>query len=115
LREAFVKDKNAFYITIFMMFVIIVNLIVTSFIGMITRYFFEYMLFCVILSMILFYYLYDNVTSNRLKKILNIFFILMFVYSAFINVSLLFCENNALFYARTSGDNYISVINFLFK
>ena len=35
-----------------MVFVIVVNLFITSFIGMVTRYFFEYMLFVVVFRVI---------------------------------------------------------------
>ncbi len=115
LQETFRKDKNAFYITIIMLFVIIINLVVTSFIGMVTRYFFEYMSFIIILSILLFYYLYYREKTVSQKKLWNLFFVLMFVYSTFMNVSLLFCENNSLFYAPTSNDNYVNIINFLFK
>lgn len=115
LLDVFKKNKTIFYITILFLFVICVNFFVTSFIGMVGRYSFEYISFAVILSMILLYYLYNETKSRCLKKILNTSFVLIFIYVVFINISLLFCENNSLFYAPTSGDNYINVINFLFK
>lgn len=82
---------------------------------MINRYFFEWMCFVVILSIILFYYLYDKVKTKKLKNILNIFFILIFCYSVFINICLLFCENNAIYYAPASAGNYLKTITFLFR
>ena len=97
-----------------MLFIICINLFITSFIGMITRYFFEYMSFIVILSIVLFYYLYDKVKNKCLKKMLEIFFIIIFCYSIFINFCLLFCENNAFYYAPTSAGNYLKTVNFLF-
>ncbi|WP_413852857.1 hypothetical protein [Candidatus Ruminimicrobium bovinum] len=115
LIDTFKQNKNIFYITILMVFVICINLFITSFIGMVTRYFFEWMFFIVILSIILFYYLYDKAKTKNLKNILNIFFVLIFCYSVFINVCLLFCENNAMLFAKTNPENYIQAINFLFK
>jgi len=114
LIDNFKKNKNIFYITILMLVVICTNIFITSFIGMVTRYFFEYMSFIVILSIILFYYLYNIAKTKNLKNMLNVFFTIIFIYSVFINICLLFCENNSLYYAPVSGDNYLRIVNFLF-
>jgi hypothetical protein len=108
------ENKKIFGIIILMLVVAIVNLFATSFIGMVIRYFFEYMSLMVIISIILFYYVYSREENRSLKIMLNIYFILFFVYSLFINISCLFCENYSAYYARTSAGNYIKIINFLF-
>lgn len=108
------ENKKIFGIIILMLVVAIVNLFATSFIGMVIRYFFEYMSLIVIISIILFYYVYSREENRSLKIMLNIYFILFFVYSLFINISCLFCENYSAYYARTSSDNYFKIISFLF-
>ena len=108
------KNKNIVGIIILMLFVAVINLFVTSFIGMVSRYFFEYMSFMVLISIILFYYLYSNVKDKLLKAVLNTYFILLFVYSLFVNISCLFCEKYSLYYLGSSAYNYSKIIKFLF-
>lgn len=108
------KNKHVFYIIILMLSVAIINLFITSFVGMIIRYLFEYMSLIVIISLILFYYLYNNEKNKLLKKTLNIYFVLLFIYSSFMIISCLFCERYSLYYVKTSADNYLHLIDFLF-
>ncbi len=115
LKDIFKENKNIFYVVVLMTVVVMINIFVISFVGMVIRFFFEYMSFIVVLSLILFYYVYTKLNTNFLKKTAEIFFILIFVYSVFINISLLFCENNSKFYAPSSRDNYPKTVQFLFK
>ena len=108
------KNKNIFAIIILMLSVAFINLFITSFIGMVIRYFFEYMSLIVIIVITLFYYLYNNEENKYLKTTLNIYFVLFFIYSSFVIVSCLFCEKYSLYYAETSANNYLKIINFLF-
>ena len=108
------KNNNIVGIIILMLFVAGMNLFVTSFIGMVSRYFFEYMSLVVSISLILFYYLYSNEDSKLSKTILNIYFVSFFIYSLFMNISCLFCERYSIYYAGTSADNYSKILNFLF-
>ena len=115
LIDTFKHNRKFFYIVILMLFVIFINLVITSFIGMVIRYFFEWMPFAIILSMILFFHLYVKIKTKFLKRITNIFFVIIFIYSIFMNVSLLFSKNNSLFYVSSSQNNYDKTINFLFN
>lgn len=115
LWETYKKNKNLFCITVLMIIVVIINVFVTSFIGMICRYFFEYMPFIIILSMQLFYYMYSKLNTKFLKNISEIFFVLIFIYSIFINISLVFSNNYAIFYKETSRNNYAKIVKILYK
>ncbi|MBO7611967.1 MAG: hypothetical protein J6T23_07150 [Elusimicrobia bacterium] len=108
------RNKEIFGIIILMLFVAGINLFITSFIGMVSRYFFEYMSLIVPMSLILFYYLYSNAEDKLLKTVLNVYFILLFIYSVFMNMSCLFCEKFSLYYYGSSADNYLKIIGFLF-
>lgn len=115
LVNSFNKNRNIFYITILMLFVVCINIFIPGFIGMTTRYFFEYMPFIVILSISLFYYLYDKLQTKRLKNLVIIFFTTVFIFTLFINICLLFCEKNSLYCEPTSVRNYLKTVNFLFN
>ena len=108
------KNKYISYIIILILSVAFINLFVTSFIGMVIRYFFEYMSLIVIISLILFYYLYNNEKNKFLKRILTLYFVLLFIYSSFMIVSCLFCREYSFYYIKTSAHNYSNIINFLF-
>ena len=108
------RNKGAACIIILMLLVAGINLFVTSFIGMVSRYFFEYMSLIVFVSIFLFYYLYSNEEDKLLKTMLNVYFILLFVYSLFMNISCLFCENFSVYYSGSSANNYSKIIEFLF-
>ncbi len=114
LKETFNKNKPLFYVVILMCSVICINIFVTSFIGMVNRYFVEYMPFIIILLLLLFNYVNSKINTKFLKKVMKIFFVLIFIYSVFINVSLLFCENNSIFYADSSKGNYDKTVQFLY-
>lgn len=108
------RNKDIVAIIILMLFVAGINLFITSFIGMVSRYFFEYMSLIVPISLILFYYLYNIAEDKLLKRVLNVYFILLFIYSIFMNISCLFCEKYSLYYFGSSAYNYSKIIKFLF-
>lgn len=105
--------KNVFYfnnvfIILFLLFLI--GLFVSSIIGIVQRYVFEYMYVLILLSLVSFY-IYYSFTKH--KKLVLSFFTVMFIWTIYINFSVVLCSNNAQLYAYTNPDFYNSVINFL--
>lgn len=114
LKDMFIKDKKIFYVSILMIFVIFLNLFVTSFIGSFTRYQFEYLVLIAILSIVISYFYFNKINDKILKIFFCIAFIMLFAWSVFINSSLLLCEEN-LTYGDPSRKVYIAYVkNFLF-
>lgn len=114
IKDMFVKNKNVFYILILMIFVICLNLLITSFIGSVTRYQFEYLALIAILSIVVFFFYFNRINDKVLRAFLCIVFIIVFVWSIFINSSLLLCKDNFR-YGDPSRKGYITQITkFLF-
>lgn len=114
LKNFYNKNINYFAFILIMSLIVIINIVITSFIGMVNRYSLEYLSIIVILSTIIFLFYLNEIKDNLTKIFLNFLFTTMFIYSIFINISLLFCKENAVFYALSSGDNYMKIIKFLF-
>lgn len=114
LKNFYKKSTNYFLFTLILISIIIISIIITSFIGMINRYSLEYLSIIIILSTLIFFFCLNKIDDKTTRNFLNILFILLFVYSIFINISLLFCKGNAAFYASSSGNNYIKIIKLLF-
>lgn len=114
LKQFYKKNFNFFIFFLTMILVIIINIIVSSFFGMVIRYIFEFLSLMIILSIIMFLFYQDNI-ENRLTKIFfNSTFILIFGFSMFINISLLFCRENFWNFVTLKNTNYTNIINFLF-
>jgi hypothetical protein len=108
------RDRKISIFLIALTFISILNLFIdTSAAGIVQRYIFEYLYLGVLISIIIFYYLYTNTQSVLMKYLLNIFFITVYVFSIYINISLLFCYENSLFYTASSNGNYEKIIRFL--
>lgn len=103
------NDKNAIFIVIMLVFSII-NILVASIAGVIQRYAFEYIYILAIFSVALFYIIYN---TYKFKKTFNILFVIIFIWSVYINVSLAFCMNSASYYAFSNPDFYNSIVSFL--
>lgn len=109
------KDKTISIFLLLLTFISTVNFFVdTSIGGIIQRFLFEYLCILVLISIIIFYYLYTSTKSVLIKYSLNIFFIAIYIFSIYINISLLFCYENSLFYRALSNGNYEKIVNFLF-
>jgi hypothetical protein len=109
------KNKNIFICLLFLLFIAIINFTITSLIGgIITRYVFEYLSILVIVSLLIFYYLLNKQKNYKFQLVLYILFITIFIFSMYINISLLFCEKNSIFFNIESANNYETIINFLF-
>lgn len=114
LKKQFKINFKLFSLITIMLITIIINIIVTGFIGMIIRYIFEYLSIMVILSLIIFNYLYSQIKDNFTKKYINFLFTILVAYSIFINIALLFCKENFWFFHILSDTMYSDVIKFLF-
>ena len=114
LRKQFKTNFKIFSLISIMLFTIIINIIVTGFIGMIIRYIFEYLSIMIILSLISFNYLYSQIQNKLLKYYINILFTIMVAYSVFINISLLFCKENFWLFPMLHNSMYNKVTSFLF-
>lgn len=108
------NDKKISIFFILLTFISIINLLIgTSVAGIVQRYIFEYLCLIVLISIITFYYIYTYTKSVLMKYLLNIFFITVYIFSIYINISLLFCYENSLFYKDTNNGNYEKVVQFL--
>ncbi|MDD3054038.1 MAG: hypothetical protein PHG84_06550 [Endomicrobiaceae bacterium] len=90
----------------------IINLLVVSSIGVVQRFVFEYMSIAVIISLLSFYFIYEQ-NKKQMKKILNVAFIFIFIFAIYINISLIFDENNSSFYSFSNPNMYNNIVSFL--
>jgi len=114
LKKQFKTNFKFFSLILIMSFTIIINIIVTGFIGMIIRYIFEYLSVMIILSLFFFNYLYSQIKDKFTKSYANFLFTLLVTYSIFINIALLFCKENFCFFPILTDTMYGEVIKFLF-
>ncbi|MFA6614417.1 MAG: hypothetical protein WCS83_06545 [Endomicrobiia bacterium] len=109
-----IKNKNTFVFFVISIIIILCNLFISSVFGMTQRYVFEIVYLGIIVAILSFYYIYDKLSNNFYKNIANLTFILLFVFSIYINFSLLFCNNNATFYVfSNNAEIYKKVLSFL--
>lgn len=109
------KNKNIFICILLLLILAITNFTVTSLIsGIITRYVFEYLSIFVLISLLIFYWLLNKQEKTNLQLILTILFVVIFIFSMYINISLLFCKENSIFFNKFCGTNYSNIVNFLF-
>jgi len=84
-------SKETILIIMMILCIFIGNLAMVSLFGGITRrYIFEFIFFGIILSLLVFYNIYSGEQS---KKFLHLFFLITFVFTVFINISLTFSYN----------------------
>ncbi|MBR3628329.1 MAG: hypothetical protein IKN42_05750, partial [Elusimicrobia bacterium] len=114
LKKTFIDNKNNFIFLSALISVIIINIIIISFFGIVIRYIFEFLSLMVILSVTIFFFYFNRTTDKSTRFFLNLLFIFIFVYSVFINISLLFCRENFWFYPTMTNTNYSKIIEFLF-
>ncbi len=114
LKKIYSENKKTFIFLLTFILTTAVSIIVASFFGMIIRYIFEFLSLMVILSVITFFH-YINVTDDKLlKKFFYFLFILVFVFSVFMNTSLLFCKENFKIHNTLRKTYYTTVIKTLF-
>ena len=108
-------NKTIFIYILLFIFIVITNFITTGLItGIVLRYVFEYLSFMVIISLLIFCYLLDKQKNNLHISILYILFAVIFIFSIYINISLLFCEESSLAFNIECANNYEKTIKFLF-
>ena len=110
------KITSIFLIILF--FIAAINqTIAISLAGIEQRYMFEFMYTIILVSIFVFYYfLYIYEKSTFIKYLLNIIFILIYIFMTYINISLLLCREHSLqhrSYEVTSIKNYEKTIRFL--
>lgn len=94
----------------------LINFLVGSLFGMMRRYAFEYISIAVILSLMIFYYLLKSIKNRTQRVIILAFFTILIIYTIYINISLLFCMQDSLFFINIDNVKfYTSIINFLFN
>ena len=114
LMQIYKKNINIFIFILSITTIILINFIFTSFFGILIRYVFEYLFLMVILSVIMLLF-YSSKAEDKLSKyFIVVLFTTIFVFSIFINISLLFCKENAGNYIDSSCINYTKFIRFLF-
>lgn len=106
LKKSYKQNKSIFTVVSVMICVIIINMIVTSFIGMINRYLFEYLLLMIILSIVVYIFIYNEMKNKYLKFAMNILFLVIFVYSAIVQTGALLCKENDFYYHEDSTCTY---------
>ena len=115
LKNIYNKDKQIFIFISVIICTILTNFIVTSLFGIIQRYIFEYLFLITILSIIMFLFYIYKTKDKILKYFLNIIFVIIFFWSIFINISLLFCRKNILDILYNLNHAYFNkVVCFLF-
>jgi len=114
LKQIYIKNKNIFIFILLLLFATTINIIVISFYGTITRYIFEYLFSIVILSIIIFLFYINELNDTTLKMFLTILFTLIFIFSLFINISLLFCKENFLIQDSLTKTYYENIVEILF-
>lgn len=93
-----------------------VNFLISSLFGMMRRYAFEYISIAVILSLMIFFYLLKSINNRTQRVIILVFFSILVIYTIYINISLLLCMQDSLFFINTDNVKfYTSIINFLFN
>lgn len=107
------KNKEISIFLIILTCIIIINFSIANIAGFNQRYISEYISFIILICIIIFYYLYTNTTSIAIKYLMNIFFILIYIFSIYMNISLLFCNLNSIPYKEVSSGNYEKIVDFL--
>ena len=114
LKNIYSKDKKLFVFISVIICSILINFVVTSFFGIIQRYIFEYSFLIIILSIVIFLFYIYGAEDRTLKYFIHIIFILIFICSIFINISLLFCKENFSNSDSLRATCYTKVVKFLF-
>ena len=114
MKQVYKENPKNFIFLLTLITIIIINTIVTCFFGMIIRYIFEFLSLTIILAVIVFLFYINKAKDKLLKKFLITSFILIFIFSLFINISLLFCRENFWIYRTLQNTNYTKTVNFLF-
>ena len=115
MKKLYKKNIIDFFFVTTMIFVVFINVFVISFFGMAIRYIYEYLSLMIILSISVYCFYMSDTKDKMLKNFLNIVFLMMFLWSMFINVSLLFCKMNILDVTTDLSVTYFSkVVKFLF-
>ncbi len=116
IKKSYKENKNSVILITVMFCAALISLIVTSFVGMVNRFFFEYLSIMMIISVAVYNFIFNGIKNKKEKTLINILFILMFFYSVFINISLLFSLPNAGYFVTSEKSmvDYINIINFLF-
>ena len=114
LKKIYKENFNNFIFLLTIIIITTINIIINNFFGMIIRYIFEYLSLMLILSIIIFLF-YMNENKDKLtKNLFNFLFILIFIFSVFINMALLFCRENFWCYPVLTFSHYTNVVDFLF-
>jgi len=93
----------------------IVNFCMACMFGMVQRYVFEYIYILGILALIVFYMFKKYVSNKNIKNILVIFFLIIFVFTMYINISFLFCPENLKYFLRPENEKFYKIfLNVLF-
>ncbi len=114
LKRFYLEDKKTFIFLLIFVLITIISIIVTSFFGMIIRYIFEFLSLMIILSIVMFLFYINEAKDKILKNFLKFSFVSIFIFSIFINISLLFCKENFWIFQIISGTNYLKIIKLLF-
>ena len=114
LKTFYKKDINIFVFLLTIILTMIISFIISDIFGMVIRYLFEYLHIMIILSLIIFLFYISKVKDRTLKNFFNYLFILIFVFSLFMNISLLFCEDNFTICSSLQGTCHTKIIQFLF-
>lgn len=115
LRKIYKENNKNFYLLLVLILTTIISIFVACFYGMIIRYIFEFLSLMIIISIIIFLFYINETKDKTLKNFLIYLFVLIFIYSTFINISLLFCKENFWNFEILANTNYTKIVNFLFR
>ena len=91
------KEKHILVFLFLSIYILIINLFIVCMAGMTLRYNFEYIYIISILSIFVFYIIYTK-SKIKIKFILSTLFITLFIFSLYINFSILLNDNYITFY-----------------
>lgn len=109
-------DRRIFILITLLTILFIINFFMACMFGMIQRYVFEYVYILVILlSIIILYILQRYLLNKYIKNLFVLCLIIVFTFTLYIHISLLFCLNNFTFIINSKNISfYQNLVQFLF-
>ena len=114
LMKIYKINKKNFTFILLIILITTVNIIAVNFFGMVIRFVFEYLSLMILLSVIIFLFYISEQKEKSMKYFLNIIFVIMFAFSVFINISLLFCKENFATYWSPNDIKHGQIVKYLF-
>ncbi|MBR3627817.1 MAG: hypothetical protein IKN42_03090 [Elusimicrobia bacterium] len=113
-KQIYQKDKKLLIFLLLFITIIFINIIVCCFFGTTIRGIFEFLSLMIILAVIMFLFYINNSDDKLTKNLFNFLFMLIFSFSLFMNMCLLFSLYQDSAFSSTCMNSYTKIIEFLF-